>query len=128
MATRALPVGLLLLTLLMDAEGLHQTALYVLVLTLAAAVAGALSAFGDLVELPGRSPGVAVARLETCSLFLGAVFVLVATAARARAAVTTSVPALGVSGTVGALMVLGPVLLVSAVRTGAPLLRRAQAR
>jgi hypothetical protein len=128
MATRALPVGLLLLTLLMDAEGLHQTALYVLVLALAAAVAVALSAFGDLVELPGRSPGVAVARLETLSLFLGAVFVLVATAARARAAVTTGVPALGVSGTVGALMVLGPVLLASAVRTGAPLLRRAQAR
>jgi hypothetical protein len=128
MATRALPVGLLLLTLLMDAEGLHQTALYVLVLALAAAVAGALSAFGDLVELPGRARGVTAARLETFSLFLGALFVLVATAARARTGVTGGVPALGVSGTVGALMALGPVLLASAVRTGVPLLRRAQAR
>ena len=128
MATRALPVGLLLLMLLMDAEGLHQTALYVLVLALAATVAGALSAFGDLVELPGRAPGVTAARLETLSLFLGAFFVLVATAARARTEVAAGVPALGVSGTVGALMVLGPVLLASAVRTGAPLLRRAQAR
>jgi hypothetical protein len=128
MATRALPVGLLLLTLLMDGEGLHQTALYVLVLALAAAAAGALSAFGDLVELPGRSPGVAAARLETFCLALGAVFVLVAAAARARAAATGDVPALGVSGAVGALLLLVPVLLASAIRTGAPLLRRAQAR
>src|SRR5215218_271491 len=49
MATRALPVGLLLFTLVMDGQGLHQTAFYVLVLAVAAAVAGALSAFGDLV-------------------------------------------------------------------------------
>jgi hypothetical protein len=125
MATRALPVGLLLLTLVMDGKGLHQTALYVLVLALAAAVTGALSAFGDLVELPGQAPGVAAARFETFCCALGAVFVLVAAAARARAAVTGGVPALGVSGTVGALLLLGPVLLL---RTGAPLLRRAQAR
>jgi hypothetical protein len=128
MATRALPVGLLLLTLVMDAEGLQQTGLYVLVLALAAAVAGALSAFGDLVELPGRAGGVAAARLETFGCALGAVFVLVAVAARARAGVAGGVPALGVSGAVGALFLLGPVLLASAVRTGAPLLRRAQAR
>jgi hypothetical protein len=128
MATRALPVGLLLLTLVMDAEGLPQTGLYVLVLALAAAVAGALSAFGDLVELPGRAPGVAAARLETFCCALGAVFVLVAVAARARGAIPGGVPALGVSGTVGALFLLGPVLLASAVRTGAPLLRRVQAR
>ena len=84
MATRALPVGLLLLTLVMDGQGRHQTALYVLVLALAAA--------------------------------------------RARATAGGAVPALGVSGAVGALLLLIPVLLASAVRTGAPLLRRAQAR
>jgi hypothetical protein len=128
MATRALPVGLLLLTLLMDGQGRHQTALYVLVLGLAAAVAGALAAFGDLVELRGGAPGTAAARLETFCLFLGAAFVLVAAAARAQADEATGVPALGVSGTVGALLLLCPVLLAAAVRTGAPLLRRAQAR
>jgi len=128
MATRALPVGLLLFTLVMDGQGLHQTAFYVLVLAVAAAVAGALSAFGDLVELPGRSPGVAAARLELLCCALGAVFVLVAAAARARPTIAAGVPALGVSGTVAALLVLAPVMLASAVRTGAPLLRRAQAR
>ena len=126
MATRALPVGLLLLTLVMDGQGLNQTAFYVLVLAVAAAVAGALAAFGDLVELPGTAPGVTAARMETLCCALGVVFVLVAAAARARAA--GALPALGVSGTIGALLVLGPVMLVSTLRTAAPLLRRAQAR
>jgi hypothetical protein len=126
MASRALPVGLLLLTLVMDGQGRHQTALYVLLLALAAAVAGALSAFGELVDLPGRAPGVGALRLETLGLGLGAALVLVAAAARAQA--EDGVPALGVSGAVGALMLLCPVLAASAVRTAAPLLRRAQAR
>ena len=62
MASRALPVGLLLVTLVMDGQGRHQTALYVLLLALAAAVGGALSVFGELVELPGRAPGVGARR------------------------------------------------------------------
>lgn len=127
MASRALPVGLLLLTLVMDGQGRHQTALYVLVLALAASAAGALSAFGDLVDLPGRARGVAALRLETLCLFLGAALVLVATAARAQSE-ATGVPTLGVSGAVGALMLLVPALLLAAVRTAAPLLRRVQAR
>jgi hypothetical protein len=128
MATRALPVGLLLLTLLMDGQGRHQTALYVLVLGLAAAVAGALAAFGDLVDLPGGAPGTAAARAETFCFFLGAALVLVAAAARAQADAASGVPALGVSAMVGALLLLGPVLLAATVRTATPLLRRAQAR
>ncbi|HEV8249866.1 MAG TPA: hypothetical protein VGQ15_07820 [Gaiellaceae bacterium] len=128
MATRALPVGLLLLTLVMDGQGRHQTGFVVLVLALASTAAGALSAFGDLVDLPGRAPGVAAARLETFCLCLGAAFVLVAAAARAQADAAAGVPALGVSGIVGALMLMCPVLFASAVRTAAPLLRRAQAR
>ena len=126
MATRALPVGLLLLTLVMDGQGRQQTALYVLVLALAAAAAGALSAFGELVELPGRAPGVAALRIETLCLGLGAALVLVAAAARAQAA--ASVPTLGVSSAVGALVLLCPALIASAVRTAAPPLRRALAR
>ena len=126
MASRALPVGLLLVTLVMDGQGRHQTALYVLLLALAAAVGGALSVFGELVELPGRAPGVGALRLETLCLALAAALVLVAAAARAKAA--AGVPALGVSGAVGALMLLSPVLLASVFRTAAPLLRRAQAR
>jgi hypothetical protein len=126
MASRALPVGLLLITLVMDGQGRHQTALYVLLLALAAAAAGALSVFGELVELPGRAPGAAALRLETLCLVLASALVLVAAAARAQAA--TGVPALGVSGTVGALMLLCPVLVAAALRTAVPLLRRAQAR
>jgi hypothetical protein len=126
MAPRALPVGLLLLTLVMDGEGLPEAALIVLVLGLAAAATGALSAFGELVELPGSDPAVPRLRLETFCLALGAVLILVAAAARARAA--SGVPALGVSGAVGALLLLGPIFLASAVRAGGPLLRRALAR
>ena len=126
MASRALPVGLLLLTLVMDGQGRHQTALYVLLIALGAAVAGALSVFGELVELPGRASRVGALRLETICLALGAALVLVAAAARAQAA--EGVPALGVSGAVGALMLLSPVLLASVFRTAAPLLHRALAR
>jgi hypothetical protein len=126
MACRALPVGLLLLTLVMDGHGRHQTALYVVLLAFAAAVAGALSAFGELVDLPRGAPEVAALRLETICLALGAAFVLVASAARAQA--EAGVPALGVSGAVGALMLLCPVLIASAFRTATPPLRRALAR
>jgi hypothetical protein len=126
MASRALPVGLLLLTLVVDAEGLHKAGFYVLVFALTAAAVSALSLFGDLVELPGRGPGVALARLEVACGGLGAVLVLVAAAARGQTAATNGVPALAVSATVGGLLLLGPVMLGALVRTGAPLLRRAQ--
>ena len=125
MATRALPVGLLLVTLVMDGHGRHQTAFYVLVLALAATVAGALSSFGDLVDLPGSAGGVALARLETFCLGLGSAFVLVAAAARGQADAAAGVPTLGVSGAVGALFLLTPTALL---RAGGPLLRRALAR
>jgi hypothetical protein len=128
MATRVLPVGLLLLTLVMDAEGLHEAGFYMLVFALAAAAVGALSAFGDLVELPGRASGITIARVEAACAGLGAVFVLIAAAARGQTSAADTVPALAVSGTVGALLLLGPVTVAALVRTGAPLLRRAQAR
>ena len=126
MASRALPVGLLLVTLVMDAQGRHQTALYVLLLALAAAAAASLSAFGELVDLPGGAPGAAGLRLDTMCLALAAALVLVAAGARAQA--EAGVPALGISAAVGALMVLTPVLLASAFRTAMPPLRRALSR
>jgi hypothetical protein len=126
MASRALPVGLLLLTLVMDGQGRYQTALFVLLLALAAAAAGALTAFGELIDLPGGAPRVAALRLETFGLALGALLVLVAAAARAQA--EARVPALGVSGAVGALLLLGPALIASVVRTAAQPLRLALAR
>jgi hypothetical protein len=128
MTTRALPVGLLLLTLAVDAQGLHQAGFYVLVFALAAAAVSALSSFGDLVDLPGRAAGVALARTESACSGLGVVFVLIAAAARGQTSAVDTVPALAVSATVGALMLLGPVMLGAALRTAAPLLRRAQAR
>ena len=124
MAARALPVGLLLITLLMDARGSHQTAFYVLVLALTAAAVGALNAFGELVELPSRARGVALARLDTGLVALGAVLVLVAAGNRGQTS-AESVPTLAVSATTGALLLLTPAALV---RAAAPLLRRAQAR
>ncbi len=128
MATRTLPVGLLLLTLVVDAQDLHRAGFYVLVFALAAAAVGALTAFGDLVELPGGAPGEAFARLEAVCSGFGAVFVLIAAAARGQTAAAETVPALAVSATVGALLLLGPLTVAALVRTGAPLLRREQAR
>lgn len=128
MAWRVLPLALLLLTLAADAQGLHRLGFYVLVAALAAAAVGSLSAFGDLVELPGRAPGEALARLEAVLGGLGVVLVLVAAAVRGQSAAADTVPAFAVSATVGALLVLGPFGVTAVVRTGAPLLRRAQAR
>jgi hypothetical protein len=128
MATRALPVGLLLLTIVLDGQGLHRASFYVLVFALAAAAVGALSAFGDLVELPGRAPGEALARIEAVCGGLGAVLVLIAAAARGQTATAATVPTLAVSATVGALMLLCPLLLAAAIRTAVPSLRRALAR
>lgn len=128
MAFRALPLSLLVLTLVADAQGLHRLGFYVLIAALAAAAVAALSAFGDLVELPGRAPGESFARLEAFLYGLGVVFVLVAAAARGQSAAADTVPPLAASATVGALLVLGPLGLAAGVRTGAPLLRRVQAR
>jgi len=128
MASRALPLSLLLLTLVADAQGLHRFGFYVLIAALAAAAVAALSAFGDLVELPGRAPGESIARLEAFLYGLGVVLVLVAAAARGQSAAADTVPPLAASATAGALLVLGPLGLAAVVRTGAPRLRRAQAR
>lgn len=128
MVTRTLPIGLLLMTLVLDAQGLHRTGFYVLVFALAAVAVGALTAFGDLVELPGGAPGEALARLEAACSGLGVVFVLIAAAARGQTAAADTVPALAVSATVGALLLLGPLTFAAVIKTAAPLLRRAQAR
>jgi hypothetical protein len=128
MATRALPVGLLLLTLVIDAQGFHRAGFYLLVSALAAAAVGALTAFGDLVELPGGAPGEGLARVEALCGGVGAVFVLIAAAARGQTMAAETVPALSVSATVGALFLLGPLTVAAVVRTGVPLLRRVQAR
>jgi hypothetical protein len=127
-ATRALPVGLLLVTIVLDGQGLHRASFYVLVFALAAAAVGALSAFGDLVELPGRAPGEALARIESVCGGLGAVLVLVAAAARGQTAAAETVPPLAVSATAGALLLLCPSLIAAAIRTVVPSLRRALAR
>jgi hypothetical protein len=127
-ATRTLPVGLLFLTLVLDTQGLHRTSFYVLVFALAAAAVGALSAFGDLVELPGRASGETLARIEAICSGLGVVLVLTAAAARGQTAAAETVPALAVSATMGALLLLCPLLVAAAIRTAAPSLRRALAR
>lgn len=119
MVTRAPAIGLLLLTLVVDAQGFHRAGFYLLVFALAAAAVAALSAFGDLVEAAST-----VVRLDALLCGIGVVFVLIAAAARGQTAGADAVPGLAVSATLGALILLGPAVLL---RT-APLLRRAQAR
>ncbi|MEX2210919.1 MAG: hypothetical protein WD689_04065 [Gaiellaceae bacterium] len=120
MATRFLPLGLLLLTLVVDAQGQHRTGFYLLVFALAAAAVGALSAFGDLVET-----GEAFARLEAVLGGFAVVLVLVAAAARGQTAAAETVPQVAVSGTIGALLLLS---LAAVVRTAVSRQHRVPAR
>ncbi len=84
---------------------------YLIVFAVAAAAVAALSAFGDF------------ARGETTLSALALLFVLLAAAARGQTPET--VPPVSTTATVAALLLLG---LAALLRTGAPRLRRAQAR
>lgn len=99
MTARALPVALVVASLLVDG----RPASYLLLVAVPAAAIAALHAFGELVELPGRAPGVGAARFRAVLAGLGLVLVLVAAGAQGHA----NAPALAASAAVAFLLVAG---------------------
>jgi hypothetical protein len=100
---RALPFVLVLAAAVVDVVGLRSAATYLLVAAVPAAAAAALTVFGELVQRPGRSPGIALARTEAVLSAFALVSVVVAGAARAAAVDGAAVPPLAVSALVACL-------------------------
>lgn len=111
MTTRVLPVALVAASLLADG----RPASYLLLAAIPAAAVAALHAFGALVELPGRSPGVAAARAQAALSGLGLALVVVAAGAQGHA----NAPALAASAAVAFLLVAAA-QAVSALAVGVP--------
>ena len=126
MVGRVLPVVLVLAAALADGRGAHGLAFYLLVGAVPATAISALSAFGDLVELPGRARGEAVARLDALLSALALVSVLVGAAARGQA--TDGVPALGMSALVACLALFVAQALVAVLVPAASGERRVEPR
>ena len=101
MLGRLLPVALVLAAAVADGRGAHEAAFYLLVAAVPAAAISALSAFGELVELPGRARGQAAARANALLSVLALVSVLVGAAARGQA--TEGVPPVATSALVACL-------------------------
>jgi hypothetical protein len=100
MGRRVLPIVLVLAAAVADASGLRTVATYLLVAAVPAAAAAALTVFGELVQRPGRSRGVGLARTEAALSALALVAVVVAGAARGAAVEGAGVPPLAVSALV----------------------------
>jgi hypothetical protein len=100
MGRRALPFVLVLAAAVADASGLPSVGTVVLVAAVPAAAAAALTVFGELVQLPGRSRGIALARTEAVLSAFALVAVIVAAAARGAAVDGAGVPPLAVSALV----------------------------
>ena len=109
-------VLLLLVAIGADAVDSHQLAFYLLLGAVVTTAHAALDAYGRLVELPGRAPGVGVARLRAALAVLALALVLVAAAVRAPALADGAVPQVGLSALVAslALLVLHGALRVAA--------------
>ena len=112
MARATLPLLLALATLSLEAAGAPRVAGYALLAAIPAAAVCALDAFGRLVQLPGRAPGLAVARAETGASFVGLLLVVAVSASRAPAAVAP----LGDSVLVAAAVLLGIAAAAGATR------------
>jgi hypothetical protein len=102
MLRRALPVALVLAAVAADAAGLHVVATYVLVASVPAAAAAALTVLGEGVLRPG---GLARLAAYTQALLAGAglAAVVVAAAARANAVEGEGLPPLAASAVVAGL-------------------------
>ena len=103
MGRRVLPVALVLLAVATDRRGLHALATVLLVCAVPAAAAAALTAFGGLVQLPGRARGTAAARAHVVLGAFALTAVVAAAAAREGAVDGAGVPPLAVSAAVAAL-------------------------
>ena len=99
-------VLLLLAAIGADAVDSHQIAFYLLLAAVVTTAHAALDAYGRLVELPGRAPGVTVVRLRTALAVLALALVVVAAAVRAPAIADGAVPAVGLSALIASLALL----------------------
>jgi hypothetical protein len=107
MRFRVLPVLLLAGAMLADARGLHEASFYLLVAAIPAAALGALSLFGELVDLPGGANGTTRLKLDALLAAVGLLCVLIAAGARGQAPDASTLPALAGSAAVAALAVYG---------------------
>jgi hypothetical protein len=106
-------VLLLLAAVAADALGGHSLSFYLVLGAVVVTAHAALQAYGRLVELPGNSPAVAAARLQTALGVVALVLVVVAAAVRAPALDGAVVPPVGVSAVVASVALL---LLQAVVR------------
>jgi hypothetical protein len=123
-----LPVVLVLLAVAADRHGLHAAGTYLLVGAVPAAAVAALTRFGELVELPGRTRGVVALRAEVVLGGLALVAVVVAAAARAGAVEGGGIPPLAVSALVACLAAFALQAFVSLLVPAARPQPRARAR
>ena len=121
MASRVIPVVLVLLTALADAYGLHRVGFYLLVAAVPAAAVAALWSVGEMIE-PRTSPTSAAAvRLGGLLSALVLVAVLGAAGARGQATDTSTVPPASASALVTCLALFalqGAVALASSLPRG----------
>jgi hypothetical protein len=103
---RVAPVAVLAGALAADSAGGHALAFYLVLAAIALTAHAALDAYGTLVDLPGRAPGLAVARAQAILAVIALALALLAAAVRAPALGEASVPALGLSALVGAFALL----------------------
>ncbi|HEV8688321.1 MAG TPA: hypothetical protein VGQ84_13655 [Gaiellaceae bacterium] len=99
-------VLLLLAAIVADAAGEHALAFYLVLAGVVTTAHAALEAYGRVVELPGTTPAVGAARLQSALGACALALVLVAAAVRAPAVADGVVPALGLSALVGSLALL----------------------
>jgi hypothetical protein len=101
MLRRLLPLGPVLLVALADGAGLHRLAFYALLLAVPAAVAAALTCFGEALDA-GPAEG-----LQAILAALALLLVVVGAAARAPYLTQGALPTSAVSALVATLVVLG---------------------
>jgi len=97
MASRSLPVVLVLAAALADGSGLPRLGFYLLIGAVPAAAVAALWSIGELVETVRTVWAEAFVRLQALLSGLVLVFVLVAAAARSQTIDTSTVPPLSAS-------------------------------
>ncbi|HET9675628.1 MAG TPA: hypothetical protein VFP31_12625 [Gaiellaceae bacterium] len=106
-------VLLLLAAIAADTLGGHSLSFYLVLGAVVVTAHAALEAYGRLVELPGNSPALGAARLQTGLGVVALALVVVAAAVRAPTLDGAVVPPVGVSAVVASVALL---LLQGAVR------------
>ena len=134
MTRRLLPVGLVVAAATAGVQGHGRLGFYLLVAAVPACAAAALALFGDVLDAPAGSAGIAP-RVELALTVGSLALLLVAAAARSAAPAGDQVPALSAVALGAALALLVTQSLVGLVapqaesaRTEAAQLRRAPAR